>query len=234
MLRSVLATLTALSVSSLLSCSSPSQTPQESRQVNSPNAARADINLTASEKSPLAPSPSDEFSRSADVANLIGALEEGGKIIYLRHSSTDGKTYKDQAQAKMGDCETQRSLGEKGWKESFVIQQGLANVPVGAVYSSEYCRAWQTAQLTFGFYELDSRLTAMSEAPSEDEKNQRKAEATPLFSTQPTDGSNTVLVGHSDVIQLMTGEKPPQGGAVVIEPTGDSYTVLGTITVEDY
>lgn len=167
---------------------------------------------------------------------LIEELRNGGEVLYFRHISTDGKPYKDQQETQLGDCSTQRVIGKKGWEEANVIRKGieLSGIPVGEVYTSEYCRAWQTASLVFGKFSLNPTLTAMSAEPSSEEKALRKPIVEALFSAIPQN-ANTVLVGHSDVFKLVTDIKPePQGVAYVLSPQGDSFKVLGSIAPEEW
>ena len=189
-------------------------------------------NSTPSETAQLV----DRIEGALPTEQLIKELKDGGNVLYFRHISTDGKPYKDQQDAVLGDCSTQRVIGQKGWTEAISIKEGIeaAGIPIGGVHSSEYCRAWQTASLIFGGFSSNPTLTAMSANPSNEEKSVRKADAMALFSTVPQN-ANTVLVGHSDVFKLVTGIQPePQGVAYVLKPEGDTFAILGSIAPEDW
>lgn len=71
----------------------------------------------------------------------------------------------DQVSAKRGDCSTQRMLSEKGWQQSKDIDQAFESlkIPVGEVYSSQYCRAWQTADLAFNRHKADQLIVSNHE-----------------------------------------------------------------------
>ena len=73
-------------------------------------------------------------------ADLVAALREGGHVGFVRHGSTESD-YADQIDAVMGDCSTQRGLSEAGWREAREIGAAFERleIPVGAVFSSEYC-----------------------------------------------------------------------------------------------
>jgi hypothetical protein len=93
--------------------------------------------------------------------SLIQELQNGGKIIYMRHATT--KTdWADQASAglSLDDCSTQRELSTAGKLQATQIGNSLRNhkVPIGRVISSEYCRAIDTAQLSFGEHETNKAL----------------------------------------------------------------------------
>ena len=98
-----------------------------------------------------------DFEDKLSGPELLSALQEGGHVIYFRHAQTE-KDDADQADPSMSldDCETQRKLNEVG---NPVKRKRLARplpkkaIPVGNVIASEYCRAWQTADLAFGTHE---------------------------------------------------------------------------------
>jgi hypothetical protein len=94
---------------------------------------------------------------------LLNALQQGGHVIYFRHAQTE-KDYADQVSAAMGDCSTQRMLSEEGWQQAKMIGAAFQenSIPVGQIISSEYCRAWQTADIAFGKYEKNPAPQGMA------------------------------------------------------------------------
>lgn len=169
---------------------------------------------------------------------LARDLKTGGYIIYIRHASTE-KDYADQLTADTSNCSTQRTLSEKGWREAALIGHGFSNlgIPVGAVYSSEYCRAWQTAKLAFGTYTKSADLNfGRSEEYNEEQTAAMKSRVTPMLSQTPAQGTNTVIVGHDDPFEAATGIYPePQGVAFLVKPDGSgSFKVMGSISPADW
>lgn len=167
---------------------------------------------------------------------LIDAMKSGGVVLYIRHTQTESD-YADQVSAEIGNCATQRVLSEDGWADARKIGQALATLDLNIVevISSEYCRAWQTADLAFGTYETNA---ALNFEPYEDySKAQFKTmrdRVSPLLTT-PTEGVR-VVVGHDDPFEAATGIYPePQGVAFLIRPdgTGD-FEVLGQITPDQW
>ncbi|NJK67028.1 MAG: histidine phosphatase family protein [Microcoleus sp. CSU_2_2] len=165
-----------------------------------------------------------EFVDKLSGAQLVSALRQGGYIIFFRHAQTE-KDYADQVSAVMGKCDTQRMLSEEGWKQSRMIGEGFEKLklPVGKVYSSEYCRAWQTADLAFGRYEKVTGLNfPKAEEYTEAQKAQMRSGIMPMLTALPAAGTNTVIVGHDDVFDAATGIYPePQGMAYILKPTAD-------------
>ena len=154
-------------------------------------------------------------------------------MIYLRHTKTV-KDWGDQVSPALdlSDCNTQRRLSTEGKADAKVIGEGIkaAGIPVGDVISSDYCRAYNTADLAFGTYTKNSKLNFLPcvECTPEDYK-EYATRVSPLMSAKPESGKNTFLVGHDDPFQGVTmpvvpaeGIYPaPMGVAYIAKPLGD-------------
>jgi phosphohistidine phosphatase SixA len=166
----------------------------------------------------------EDFQDKLSGAELLSALQEGGHVIYFRHAQTE-KDYADQVSADVNDCSTQRALSESGWQQAKAIREGFESnsIPVGEVISSEYCRAWQTADLAFNEYEKNSALNFLPfEDYTDEQVEQMKSNVMPLLTAEPESGTNTVIVGHDDIFESATGIYPaPQGMAYVVKPDGN-------------
>jgi phosphohistidine phosphatase SixA len=178
------------------------------------------------------------FEDKLSGAELLEALKSGGLALFIRHAETE-LDYADQVSAVMGDCSTQRPLSEAGWQQARTIGKAFEalRIPVGDVYSSEYCRAWQTADLAFGRYRKTPDLNF---APAADYNVEQIAAMRERMASRlaavPKDGVNTVLVGHDDPFEAATGIYPePMGVTVVLRPAGDGrFTVLADVTAEEW
>jgi phosphohistidine phosphatase SixA len=180
----------------------------------------------------LAGSATAVFAQDMSAEDLVAAMQEGGHVIYIRHATTE-TDYADQVDATMGDCSTQRTLSEEGWDEAKDIGAAFAlyDIPVGDVISSQYCRAWQTADLAFGRYEKNADLNfEPAEEYTEEQMQTMRDNVTPHLSAVPPKG-NTILVAHDDPFDAATGIYPePMGVTFVIRPGGDGeFEVLGHI-----
>ncbi|WP_200817662.1 histidine phosphatase family protein, partial [Calothrix rhizosoleniae] len=128
---------------------------------------------------------------------LLNALKQGGHVIYIRHTTTE-RDYADQVKADVNNCSTQRVLSEKGWKEAKAIGKAFRkySIPVGQVISSQYCRAWKTADLAFGKYEKNGDLNfPKAEDYTPQQVAQMKALVNPMLIAVPPKRKNTVIVG---------------------------------------
>lgn len=182
---------------------------------------------------PAEPEPPTTIASPQPPARLLALLRQGGLVIYIRHATTQ-REGADQVSAVMGDCATQRMLSEAGWQQARAIGAAFRRlrIPVDQVVSSEYCRAWQTADLAFGRHR---RNAALNFEPAEDYSDAQMAamrnRVRPLLSARPRPGTNTILVGHDDPFLAATGIYPePMGVTWVVRPGGpDGFTLLGSI-----
>ncbi len=173
---------------------------------------------------------------SLTAAQASEMLQRGGYVVFIRHGATE-KDYADQVRARMGDCSSQRALSEVGWQQAKAIGAGFRNagVPVHSVVSSQYCRAWQTAEIAFGRHEKTPALNF--EKAKDYTKAQSKVmrdNVSPLLGAVPPANSNTVLVGHDDPFEAATGYYPePMGVMVIVKPDGKGgHALVGRVPPE--
>jgi len=174
---------------------------------------------------------------TADPRALVQAMRQGGLVIYIRHAATE-RDYADQVTADPALCGTQRVLSEDGWQQARAIGRAIADlgIKVGEVASSEYCRAWQTADLAFGHY---TKTPALNFEPAEEYTPEQIAamrnRVLPLLMAEVPAGENRVVVGHDDPFEAVTGIYPePQGVAFVLKPGADGLEVLGSIAPDQW
>ena len=171
-------------------------------------------------------------------AELASMLSKGGYVVYIRHTTTE-KDYADQVSAEIGNCSTQRTLSEKGWDEAELIGASfdILNIPVGALYSSEYCRAWKTARIAFG---KPIKRPGLNFEPAEEYTQAQTATmrtaVIPMISERPSNASNSIIVGHDDPFEAATGIYPePQGVTFVVRPKGNGkFEVMGSIKPDEW
>ncbi|MDY7007064.1 MAG: histidine phosphatase family protein [Cyanobacteriota bacterium] len=226
-------TLTAIVV--LSGCSSPpSETANETTTTDEPTAQTVASEETMTEGELANANFQDKLSGT----ELLNALKQGGHVIYFRHAQTE-KDYADQVKAVMGDCSTQRALSEVGWEQSKTIGEAFRQnaIPFDRVISSQYCRAWQTADLAFGKYEKNGDLNFPKAADYTPEQvAQMKALLDPMLTAMPSAGTNTIIVGHDDLFEASTGIYPdPQGMAYVIKPDGSgNFELIANVLPEEW
>jgi len=181
---------------------------------------------------------------SAQTANpqaLLGELKKGGLVVFMRHGET-GPAYADRDKAVMGDCATQRNLNAVGRTQNVEMAAALKllKVPVGTVWSSEFCRGWQTADVLFGpkGYTITNKLSVPPSYPgvnaADTLANNTYLQA--MLADKPAVGSNTWLISHGVNVQLATGYHPSEQGEIVLfRPDGKgAYARLGSIEPGDW
>ena len=165
--------------------------------------------------------------------DLANTLTKGGYVIYIRHARTE-KDYADQLTADPNKCATQRVLSEAGWEQAKNIGAAFTHysIPVGKVISSQYCRAWQTADLAFDTYaKTDALNFEKAEEYTDAQITTMRENVMPLVTALPAKDTNTVIVGHDDPFEAVTGIYPePQGVAFILKPDGTGgFEILGHI-----
>ncbi|HMK81982.1 MAG TPA: histidine phosphatase family protein, partial [Xanthobacteraceae bacterium] len=134
----------------------------------------------------------------ADDASLLQTLRAGGNVILVRH----GATFTNQADTDplhLDNIEAQRKLNDKGKAAAKSFGEALraAAIPVGAVYTSKFNRAYETALLA-GFKDIETTLD-VSEGGlvvTTDENNRRAAALKKMLGTAPKAGTNTIIITH--------------------------------------
>ena len=158
-------------------------------------------------------------------------------MIYFRHAQTESD-YADQVSADPLDCAPQRVLSRTGWDQARTIGAAIEaqGIPVGEVLASQYCRAWQTADLAFGHVTEDAGLNVQpAEEYTPDQVAAMRARILPLLPAAVPAGTNRVIVGHDDPFAAVTGIYPePQGVGHVLRAAGDDIEILGAISPEGW
>jgi broad specificity phosphatase PhoE len=167
---------------------------------------------------------------------MVQALRAGGYVIYFRHGPTD-PNQADTDPTNLGNCGTQRNLTDAGRDQARAIGAAFRflNIPVGAVLSSEYCRALEYSRLAFGTAVPEASLDLTD--PLEDQQRAHSTMALiGLLWTPPDPATNTVLVSHSPNIRLATFVNlPTEGEAAIFRvDTPGSSTLVARVMPMDW
>jgi len=167
-------------------------------------------------------------------AELWTRLRGGGHILLIRHAATDPGVG-DPPGFRLGQCATQRNLSESGRREAAAIGAALreGGVPLGAVWSSRWCRCLDTARLAFGRVEPTPVLDSMFEEDSA-ARRARVAQTLARLAAFPLAGKagNLVLVTHDVNIRALADEAVAPGGVVVARMRGGALAVLGQLDLK--
>ena len=168
-------------------------------------------------------------------AALVARLRQGGMVLFFRHADTRGEPCDHSF--RVGDRPGQRNISPAGVAQSRRIGERLRElgVPVTLpVLAGPVYRARDTAEHAFGA----ANVTVTDSLLADDFAGGRLSwvldEHRRLLSAPVTRGTNRVLVGHRTPAIMVAGDAVggrafPEGGALVIEPLGDGFRVLGIL-----
>jgi broad specificity phosphatase PhoE len=183
----------------------------------------------------LTPAPAGAI----DGKELIRALQTGACVILVRH----GATFSNQADTEpfnFADVAKQRNLNDTGKALARAFGEAVrtAELPVGAVYTSKFNRAYETAVLAgFKHIETTADLTEGGLVVTPDENNRRAKALRDMLATPPKEGTNTILITHKPNIIDALGKEwfdVKEGEASIFKPEGGQYRLLGRVQMEDW
>jgi phosphohistidine phosphatase SixA len=162
---------------------------------------------------------------------LIADLKHGGYVIVLRHGATNANQA-DTDPFHLDNISAQRLLSDDGRAVARSVGDAFRKlgIPLGDVYSSQFNRASETAQLVSGkspTTTADLTEGGLVVSPAE---NARRAKVLKTLATRaPAAGVNTLIVTHKPNILDAFGKDwfdSKEGEASVFKPDGSNDLVL--------
>lgn len=172
-------------------------------------------------------------THSAATEAAWARLAQGGYTILLGYSRTPGGG--EPLRADLGNCDKRKSLTDRGIQESRRIGMRFAAraVSINQVYSGEFCRALETAELAFGSSNIETRAYLNSIVGGAD-PDEIPAEL--IIAVEEFYGAgNQLMVTHPELIKAISGTIPRQGEAVIIAPgakPGDKPRVVNRLLLD--
>ena len=170
---------------------------------------------------------------------LIGALQQGGLVVFIRHADTTGMAC--DSLYRIGQRQGQRNISVDGEQQSRDIGAALKALDIPIQYpvlTGPVFRSRDTAEIAFGEtnVEITNSLIADDYASSAGESvswviNEHQR----LFAKAPNQGVNQILIGHrTPAILALNGQVQraefPEGAAIIIDPSSGFADVLGVIS----
>ena len=157
--------------------------------------------------------------------NILSSLKEGSKIIFIRHALAPGNG--DPKNFKIDDCSTQRNLNKVGMEQSKIIGKFFRenNIKIDRVFSSEWCRCKDTANLAFENYKIFKALNSFYD-PRFAENEEKQIKDLKNFIKDWGSEKNIVFVTHYVVILSVLNLSVSSGEIVVSDK---DFNVIGTI-----
>ena len=152
-------------------------------------------------------------ANSNDFQNL---LNEGGKLIFIRHAYAPGSG--DPVNFDLSDCASQRNLSKEGIDQAkniakFFLQN---HIEQNLVLSSEWCRCMQTAKYAFRNYKTKSFLNSFFSQKFAHTRNNQIKELKEYINKWNGKG-NLIFVTHYVVILEILNLSVSSGEIVVVD-----------------
>ena len=159
--------------------------------------------------------------------NLINQLEEGGKLIFIRHAYAPGSG--DPDNFNLNDCSTQRNLSKEGQRQAEYIGEFFRNnkVKIDKVLSSEWCRCKETAKIAFKNFSTNSFLNSFYSSKFAKNKD-KQVKALKEYIKKFKSDKNLVLVTHYVLISEILNYGPSSGEIVV---SNRNLNIIGNLEI---
>ena len=160
--------------------------------------------------------------------NLINQLEDGGKLIFIRHAYAPGNG--DPAGFNLNDCSTQRNLSEDGRKQAQRIGEFFTKnkIEIDKVLSSEWCRCKETAKIAFKNYSTNSFLNSFYSSKFSKNKD-KQVKAFNYYIKNLESKKNLIFVTHYVFISEVLNYGPSSGEIVVSDK---KFNIIGSIKID--
>ena len=156
---------------------------------------------------------------------VITTLQEGGKLVFIRHALAPGGG--DPDNFNLNDCSTQRNLDKSGISQAKIIGQFFKknNIQIDQVFSSEWCRTKETAFNAFEDYKTFSALNSFFSSKFAKNRDKQMKDLR-NFVNKWDSKKNIVFVTHYVVILEVLNTTVGSGEIIVADK---NYKVIGSI-----
>ena len=160
--------------------------------------------------------------------NLINQLEDGGKLIFIRHAYAPGNG--DPAGFNLNDCSTQRNLSDDGRKQAQRIGEFFTKnkIEIDKVLSSEWCRCKETAKIAFKNYSTNNFLNSFYSSKFSKNKHKQVKDFNYYIKNLESE-KNLIFVTHYVFISEVLNYGPSSGEIVVSDK---NLNIIGSIEID--
>ena len=160
--------------------------------------------------------------------NLIKQLEDGGKLIFIRHAYAPGNG--DPNNFNLNDCSTQRNLNVDGRKQAQKIGKFFREnkVKIYKVLSSEWCRCKETADIAFKDFSTNNFLNSFYSFKYAKNRD-KQVEALNNYVKKFKSNKNLIFVTHYVLISEVLNYNPSSGEIVVSDK---NFNIVGSLKVD--
>ena len=159
--------------------------------------------------------------------NLLNQLEDGGKLIFIRHAYAPGGG--DPDNFNLNDCSTQRNLNKEGRDQAKYIGEFFKKnkIKIDKVLSSEWCRCKETARIAFKNFSTNNFLNSFYSSKFAKNK-EKQIKMLNNYVKKFTSDKNLILVTHYVLISEVLNYAPSSGEIVVSDK---NFNMIGNIEI---
>ena len=159
--------------------------------------------------------------------NLLNQLEDGEKLIFIRHAYAPGSG--DPNNFILKDCSTQRNLSEDGRKQAQQIGEFFRKnkIKIDRVLSSEWCRCKETAKIAFKDFLTNNFLNSFYSSKYAKNKDMQ-IDALNNYIKKFKSNKNLILVTHYVLIYEVLNYAPSSGEIVVSDK---NFNIIRSIEI---
>jgi phosphohistidine phosphatase SixA len=173
----------------------------------------------------------------ATPVQLVAAMREGGKVVFLRHAAT---VQEQVDTGRLGDRAGQRNLSAAGIEQARQIGRALRalNIRFHRIIVSPVFRAKDTAELAFGLGNFTESMEVVADEYAGNQLTFMIVSTRKLLRTPQPSGTNLLLIGHRTPLEMVTQRRfpdtiLPEGAMAVFFPEHGEERLLGTIKSAD-
>ena len=154
-------------------------------------------------------------------------LKKGGKIIFIRHAYAPGGG--DPENFDINNCDTQRNLSDEGRDQAKEIGNFFKenDVPIFKVFSSEWCRCKETAELAFTNFETKDFLNSFFSTKFAKNRDTQMLDLK-KYVDKFKGNKNLIFVTHYVVISEALDYAPSSGEIVI---SNKNFNKIGSIEI---
>ena len=159
---------------------------------------------------------------------VLKNLKNGGNLIFIRHAYAPGGG--DPDNFDINNCDTQRNLNEIGRRQAKKIGTFFEdnNLVVNEIYSSEWCRCKETAQIAFNRYEKKKFLNSFFSSKFIKNKDSQMIKLK-KFIKDHDNKKNIIFITHYVVINETINYSANSGEIIVFDK---NYNILGNLITD--
>ena len=159
--------------------------------------------------------------------NLLNQLEDGGKLIFIRHAYAPGGG--DPNNFALNDCSTQRNLNNEGREQAKYIGEFFKKnkIKIDKVLSSEWCRCKETAKIAFKNFSTNSFLNSFY-SPKYAKNKEKQIEMLNDYVKEFKSDQNLIFVTHYVLISEVINYAPSSGEIVVSDK---NFNMIGSVEI---